>query len=100
MEGDLKKVVDFLIDHPSFKLNVSGHTDSSGDAVLNLALSQQRAQSIKNWIVDGGVDSQRINAIGYGSQRPIVKEEKTDEDRAVNRRVEFEIYREAQEGGN
>ncbi|KOF02995.1 membrane protein [Roseivirga seohaensis subsp. aquiponti] len=100
MESDLKKVVDFLIDHPSFKLNVSGHTDSSGDAVLNLALSQQRAQSIKNWIVDGGVNSERINAIGYGSQRPIVKEEKTDEDRAVNRRVEFEIYREAQEEGN
>lgn len=100
MESDLKKVIDFLIDHPSFKLNVSGHTDSSGDATLNLALSQRRAQSIKTWIVDGGVNSERINAIGYGSQRPIIQVEKTEEDRALNRRVEFEIYREAQEGGN
>ena len=79
MESDLKKVVDFLIDHPSFKLNVSGHTDSSGDALLNLALSQRRAQSIKTWIVDGGVNEERINAIGYGSQRPIVTVEKTEE---------------------
>ena len=100
MEGDLKKVVDFLIDHPSFKLNVSGHTDSSGDALLNLSLSQRRAQAIKTWIVDGGVNADRIGAVGYGSQRPIVVEEKTEEDRALNRRVEFEIYREAQEGGN
>ena len=100
MEADLKKVVDFLIDHPSFKLNVSGHTDSSGDALLNLSLSQRRAQAIKTWIVDGGVNADRIGAVGYGSQRPIVVEEKTEEDRALNRRVEFEIYREAQEEGN
>lgn len=95
MEPDLQKVFDFLIDHPSFKLNVSGHTDSSGDALLNLTLSQRRADAIKNWIVERGVEPSRINAIGYGSNKPIKAEEKTDEDRALNRRVEFEIYREA-----
>jgi len=100
MESDLKKVLDFLIDHPSFKLNVSGHTDTSGDALLNLSLSQKRAQSIKTWIIDGGVSEDRIDAIGYGSQRPIISKEKTAEDMALNRRVEFEIYREAQDGGN
>jgi outer membrane protein OmpA-like peptidoglycan-associated protein/uncharacterized protein (DUF433 family) len=97
MESDLDKVLDFLIDHPSFKLNVSGHTDSSGDALLNLTLSQRRADAIKTWIVDKGVDPNRINAIGYGSNKPIITVEKTDDDRALNRRVEFEIYREAVE---
>jgi outer membrane protein OmpA-like peptidoglycan-associated protein len=99
MQSDLKKVLDFLIDHPSFKLNVSGHTDSSGDALLNLTLSQRRADAIKNWIVEGGVESTRINAIGYGSNRPIIAEERTEDDMALNRRVEFEIYREAIEDG-
>lgn len=94
MHEDLQKVIDFLIDHPSFKLNISGHTDSSGNPVLNLKLSQQRADAIKRYIVnEGNIQANRIFAIGYGSEKPIVKEEKTDEDRKLNRRVEFEIYR-------
>ncbi len=94
MEEDLNKVIDFLIDNPSFKLNISGHTDSSGNAILNLKLSQQRADAIKRYIVNkSNVNPNRIFAIGYGSEKPIVKEEKTDEDKRLNRRVEFEIYR-------
>lgn len=97
MHEDLQKVIDFLIDHPSFKLNISGHTDSSGNPVLNLKLSQQRADAIKRYIVnEGNIQGNRIFAIGYGSEKPIVKEEKTDEDRKLNRRVEFEIYRDPQ----
>ncbi len=94
MHEDLQKVIDFLIDHPSFRLNISGHTDSSGNAMLNLKLSQQRADSIKRYILDNSlINPQRIFAIGYGSEMPIVKDEQTDEDRKLNRRVEFEIYR-------
>ena len=94
MWDDLQKVINFLIDHPSFKLNVSGHTDSSGSADLNLKLSQDRADAIRDYILFRGVlADDRVTAIGYGSQRPIVKDEKTDEDRKLNRRVEFEIYR-------
>lgn len=94
MEPDLQKVLDFLIDHPSFNLNISGHTDSSGNPILNLKLSQQRADAIKRYILSkANIDQRRIFAIGYGSEQPIVKEEKTDEDRKLNRRVEFEIYR-------
>lgn len=94
MYADLKKVIDFLIDNPSFKLNISGHTDSSGNAILNLKLSQQRADAIKRYIIDEAfISPQRIFAIGYGSEQPIVKEEETDEDKRINRRVEFEIYR-------
>lgn len=94
MHADLQKVIDFLIDHPTFNLNISGHTDSSGNAILNLKLSQQRADAIKRYLVNtGNIQENRIFAIGYGSEKPIVKEEKTDEDRKLNRRVEFEIYR-------
>ena len=95
MHTDLQKVIDFLIDHPDFKLNISGHTDSSGSPIINLKLSQQRADAIKDFIVNRApsIAPQRIMAIGYGSEKPLVKEEKTDEDRKLNRRVEFEIYR-------
>lgn len=96
MEEDLQKVIDFLIDNPSFNLNISGHTDSSGNPVLNLKLSQQRADAIKRYILSkASINSRRIFAIGYGSEKPIIKEEKTDVDKKLNRRVEFEIYREA-----
>jgi hypothetical protein len=93
MMPDLDKVVGFLLDHPDFKLKISGHTDSQGDANLNKKLSQRRAESIKKYLVTKGnlVDS-RIEAQGYGSTMPIVPE-KTDTDRKINRRVEFEIFR-------
>lgn len=94
MYGDLIKVSNFLLDNPDFKLKISGHTDSSGQADFNLDLSQQRAEAIRNYIIYfNGVDEERVDAIGYGSSKPIIKEEKTEEDRRVNRRVEFEIYR-------
>jgi len=94
MEVDLKKVLDFLIDNPTFNLNISGHTDSSGVPVLNLKLSQQRADAIKRYLLNkSNILPSRIFSIGYGSTKPIIKEEKTDEDKKLNRRVEFEIYR-------
>lgn len=94
MKQDLNKVVNFLLDNPEFKLKISGHTDSGGDKERNLKLSQQRAQAIKNYLVlQGDLDESRIESAGYGSSRPIVPEV-TDEDKKLNRRVEFEISRE------
>ncbi len=94
MYGDLDKVVDFLLDNPDFKLRIEGHTDSDGNADLNLALSQQRADAIKEYLVHfGSVDASRVEAIGYGSKKPIVAEEKTEEDKRMNRRVEFNIVK-------
>jgi outer membrane protein OmpA-like peptidoglycan-associated protein len=93
MYPDLNKLANFLIDHPGFKLNISGHTDSDGREEANLRLSQARADAIKKYLVDEmWIDASRITAIGYGSSRPIV-EERTDEDKRMNRRVEFEIFR-------
>ncbi|RED91593.1 WD40 repeat protein [Marinoscillum furvescens DSM 4134] len=95
MYADLNKIVNFLYDNPDFMLRISGHTDSYGSADFNLELSKQRAQNIRDYIVKfAGVEANRVEWEGYGSTKPIV-EENTEEAKAINRRVEFEIYRPA-----
>lgn len=93
MYYDLDKIANFMLDNPDFKLQISGHTDSFGSDQANMELSRRRAFAIRDYInYFGGVPEVRIEAIGYGSTRPIV-EEKREEDKALNRRVEFELYR-------
>ncbi len=94
MTSDLQKLVMFLSDNPTLGLKISGHTDSQGDANDNMQLSQARADAIKDYLVKNGrFPAERIEAIGYGSTLPIIQEEKTDDDRRINRRVEFEIVK-------
>jgi outer membrane protein OmpA-like peptidoglycan-associated protein len=94
MHQDLDKLANFLLDHPRFKLNISGHTDSQGKEDANLRLSQARADAIKAYLVyEFKIEAARINAHGYGSEKPIVKEQ-SDDDRKLNRRVEFDIRKE------
>lgn len=91
MHEDLDKVANFLIDHPQVKVNISGHTDSAGSEDANLRLSQARADAIKAYLIyQFKIDAKRIEAHGYGSAKPLV-DEQTDEDRKLNRRVEFEL---------
>lgn len=97
MYPDLDKVADFLLDNPTFHLRISGHTDSEGREDFNLQLSQERADAIKEYLIYfGGINENRVEAKGYGSSKPIIKEEITDEDKKLNRRVEFEILKEGQ----
>jgi outer membrane protein OmpA-like peptidoglycan-associated protein len=94
MYSDLDKVVDFLLDYPEFRLRISGHTDSSGDEIRNKSLSQERADAIRDYmILLHPIENERVVAEGYGNSKPVVENEKTDDDRRLNRRVEFEIYR-------
>ncbi|MTI21478.1 OmpA family protein [Fulvivirga sp. RKSG066] len=98
MYGDLDKLADFLLDNPDFRLNINGHTDSDGREEFNLRLSQERADIIKEYLVYfGNVEEDRITATGYGSSKPII-EESSEENKRLNRRVEFELYR--QKPGN
>jgi outer membrane protein OmpA-like peptidoglycan-associated protein len=91
MHSDLDKLANFLIDHPTFKLKISGHTDSAGKEEANLKLSQARADAIKAYLIQQfTIKAERVTANGYGSSKPIVQEI-TDEHRQLNRRVEFEI---------
>ncbi|HZB13594.1 MAG TPA: OmpA family protein [Chryseolinea sp.] len=94
MHPDLDKLANFLIDHPKFKLDISGHTDSQGNEDSNLRLSQARADAIKAYLIyQFKIAAARIEAHGYGSAKPIVEESSEDE-RKLNRRVEFQISRE------
>jgi outer membrane protein OmpA-like peptidoglycan-associated protein len=97
MYRDLDQLGNFLLDNPDFKLTISGHTDSDGSDTYNLELSRDRAQAIADYIIYfGRIPEARIETAGYGSTRPIV-EEKTEEDKALNRRVEFQLYRPSME---
>ena len=93
MHKDLDKLANFMIDHPELKLRISGHTDSAGKEEANLRLSQARADAIKYYLgYQFKIDNTRIEAIGYGSSKPIMQEV-TDEHKQFNRRVEFEIFK-------
>ncbi len=94
MEEDLWDVINFMVDNPTFDLTIGGHTDTHGDPQDNLNLSQSRANSIKEFLIENGqIDDTRIMAIGYGATKPIKSPELTDEDKRINRRVEFNIAR-------
>jgi outer membrane protein OmpA-like peptidoglycan-associated protein len=83
--------IEFLKKHPYCKLIISGHTDSDGDARYNLRLSQERAQNLRNFILSSSdLDSAVVIAEGYGETRPIYPND-FPENKAKNRRVEFEI---------
>ena len=80
---------DILLDHPELtRIRIEGNTDSRGSASDNLKLSQGRADAVKNYLIAKGVVADRLESIGYGESKPIVKE-KTAADQAKNRRVDF-----------
>jgi OOP family OmpA-OmpF porin len=86
----LNLAVEILQANPATVLVVEGHTDSDGDAAANLDLSQRRAEAVVAYLVDGGIEQDRLTAVGYGESRPIANNA-TEEGRAQNRRIEFVI---------
>jgi len=72
------------------QITVAGHTDSRGSDAHNQRLSERRAYSVRNYLIDQGVAANRMQAIGYGETRPIANNS-TDEGRARNRRVEITL---------
>ena len=87
----LDGVVEVLVNHPEItKLRIEGHTDSMGSARLNKKLSQGRAESVVNYLVEQGIDASRLEAKGYGESKPIAPNN-TRRGREQNRRVEFTI---------
>jgi outer membrane protein OmpA-like peptidoglycan-associated protein len=91
--GLLDEIVAMLKDNPQIEvLQVEGHTDSSGGAAVNRKLSQDRAGSVRKYLVDKGIEGKRLVAKGFGPDRPIA-DNGTDEGREQNRRVEFNIVK-------
>lgn len=86
----LDKVADLLI-KKNLSLKLAGHTDNVGSEVYNMKLSKERAESVKTYLVNKGVNPSRIEATGYGETQPI-DTNKTAKGRQNNRRVEFTLY--------
>jgi outer membrane protein OmpA-like peptidoglycan-associated protein len=85
------EIAEIVLENPQLKkIRIEGHTDDVGSDVANLRLSQARADSVVRAISDRGVNSNRLDAVGFGEMRPIDANE-TDDGRAANRRVEFII---------
>ena len=92
----LVEVVDLLQTEPDKQIRIEGHTDSVGAAEGNLALSEQRANSVMEALISLGVDAARLTAVGMGEDYPIDSND-TDEGRAKNRRVVFTVLGEGSE---
>ncbi len=75
-------------------MRIEGHTDSVGTRPYNLALSQRRAQSVVEYLVNKGIDPTRLSSQGFGMEKPIASN-KTEEGRSQNRRVEMIILQRA-----
>jgi OOP family OmpA-OmpF porin len=86
--GTLNMIVRVLKDNPAIKFEIEGHTDNTGGAAHNLALSQQRADAVKKQLVTMGVDAARLTTKGFGDTKPL-SDNSTPEGKANNRRVEF-----------
>jgi len=86
--GTLNSIYKILKENPELKLEVSGHTDSDGEETMNLNLSQARAESVREKLIELGIDGQRLTSKGYGETMPI-NPNLTPEQKANNRRVEF-----------
>ena len=85
-------IIQILKEYPTAKFTVEGHTDSVGSAKLNQNLSESRALSVKEFLVDKGIEEFRLSALGYGEDKPIASN-KTRAGRADNRRVEINLVK-------
>ena len=86
----LDQIVAVMELNEEYNLTISGHTDDVGDEAKNLDLSKRRAASVRNYLINKGIDEKRLTSEGYGESKPIA-DNKTSKGRALNRRVEFEI---------
>ena len=90
LHSEIDRISNVLIKYPQTVIRVEGHTDSTGSESYNMDLSQRRADSVQNLIVQQGVSSTRIETMPYGESMPIAANS-TGSGRAMNRRVEIKI---------
>ena len=88
--SELDQVVELMKNNPKLIVEIAAHTDDRGNAQYNLKLSERRAASAVDYLVDNGVPAERLQSKGYGKTKPKVPND-SEENRALNRRVEFII---------
>ena len=74
--------------NPEMEVEIHGYTDNIGNSQMNLELSKKRAETVKEWLVNLGIDPSRITSKGFGKSNPIASN-KTPKGREKNRRIEF-----------
>jgi OmpA-OmpF porin, OOP family len=89
----LDRLVAVLKACPSGKVEIQGHTDATGPRAKNTALSRDRAEAVKDYLVQRGVSADRLTAVGFGPDKPVASN-RTDSGKARNRRIEFRVVRE------
>ncbi len=87
---ELDKLVQLMTDNPTIQVQLSGHTDNTGNAADNLKLSENRAKAAADYLISKGTDAKRLTWKGYGETKPVA-DNSGEEGRAKNRRTEFTI---------
>ncbi len=88
--GTLNQIVAALTKN-TLKYEISGHTDSDGDEAINLKLSQERAEVVKNFLISSGINANRLISKGYGETKPLASNDDEEDGRELNRRTEFKV---------
>lgn len=89
--GLLQEILEILESCPDANIQIGGHTDATGSQKTNLELSQKRAESVKAYMIDHGIDADRLSAVGYGPSKPIASNS-SESGRRKNRRIEFILW--------
>ena len=88
--GLLDRLIETALRCPNATIEIAGHTDSAGDEAANQALSEKRAQAVRDQLVKAGLPANRFTPVGYGSTQPLAGNE-TEEGKAQNRRIDFVV---------
>lgn len=89
---ELQKIIRFMKENPQIRVEISGHTDNIGQASYNKQLSEKRALSVFHYLVEKGIEKNRLLPKGFGSDNPIATND-SEEGRQLNRRIEFRIVK-------
>lgn len=88
--GVLQEIIDILKDNPTANFTIEAHSDSMGNDSLNLRLTENRANAVRDFLIENGIASPRLSAKGFGGSRPIASN-KTSNGRKQNRRIAFDL---------
>ena len=89
---ELDNLKSLLVNENKIKIEIAGHTDNNGSELANQLLSENRAKSVKSYLVKNGIDKLRINCVGYGEKQPIA-DNNSKQGREKNRRIEIRILK-------